>query len=176
MGGKHAGEGKQVHFCVAVLIFLAVAGCALGPVTTKVEDPGTHLALGRTFFAEGDYANALRQDELAASLAPGRPVAQEALLYMGLIYAYPANPKRDYARSAAYFKAAAEGYPKSPSGQQAKIMAAVLHQTEELSRTVERLTATNAELSRTAEKLSATIEALTKVDMGIERKRKRGAP
>jgi len=153
-----------------------VAGCALGPGRAKVEDPWTHLALGRNFFAEGDYANALRQHEWAASLAAGRPVAQEALLYMGLIYADPANPKRDYAKSATYFKELAENYPKSPFAEQAKIMATILPQNVELNRTVERLSATNAELNRTVERLNATIEALKRVDMGIEQKKKRGAP
>lgn len=173
MGRKHAGEGKQVYFSVAVLIFLALAGCALGPRRGKVEDPWTHLALGRSFFAEGDYANALRQDERAASLGAGSPVAEEALLSMGLIYAHPANPKRDYAQSAAYFREVAESYPKSAFAREARIMVAILQQNGELSRTVEELSATNDELSRTVERLSATIEALKRVDMGIEKKKRR---
>lgn len=157
MGRKHAGEGKQVYFCVAVLIFLAAAGCcALGPVGAKVEDPWTHLALGRSFFAEGDYANALRQDERAVALAARGPVAQEALLYMGLIYAHPANPERDYAKSVICLRESAENYPNSPFAELARIVVTILEQ--------------NDELSRTAERLSATIKALGKVDTGIEKK------
>jgi hypothetical protein len=75
---------------------------------------------------------------------------------MGLIYAHPANPERDYAKSVIYFRELAENSPKSPFGEQAKIMATILQQADELSRTVERL--------------SATIEALKRIDMEIEKK------
>ena len=172
MGGKQVRSGKYVYLLTAVLISLFMTGCTLmshkkpdveeaAAVRTPEEDAGTHLTVGRQLFAEGEYDEALKEEERAASLANGGPVAEEALLYTGLIYAHPSNPKRDYGKSAAYFKKLVKNHPKSPLVEQAKIMIAILRENEELGRTIE--------------KLSAIIEAWKKVDIGIEGKKREKA-
>lgn len=170
MGGKQFRTRKQVHFCIAVLISLATACCSTvlppAPIKpsqegrTKGEEALMHLALGRRLFAERDFVRALQEHEKVSSLVQNGPINEEALLYTGLIYVDPANPRRDYARSIGYFKKLSEGYPKSPYAEQAKIMIAIIRENEESIRTIERL--------------KALIEAAKKVDIGIEdRKREK---
>jgi outer membrane protein assembly factor BamD (BamD/ComL family) len=119
-----------------------------------------HLVLGRRLFGERDFAGALQEHEKVSSLVQSGPINEEALLYTGLIYADPANPRKDYARSLGYFKRLSESYPKSPYAQQAKIMIAIMRENEESIRTIERL--------------KALIEAAKRVDIGIEdRKREK---
>jgi hypothetical protein len=159
------------------------------PKTAGGEDGRDHLILGRELFAQGEFESAFYEHQRAISVAGRGPVAEEALLYMGLICAHPANPKRDYARSAAYFKELAKGDPTSPFVEQANVLISILQSNERLYRTVQRLTATidtmkkadtdkaktvqqKEELNRTIERLNAMIEALKKVDIGIEDKKR----
>ncbi len=107
---------------------------------------------------KGDYGTALKESEKAVSFASNGPVAEEALFYMGLIYAHPGNPNRDYGKSFFYLKKLTENNPRSLFGEQAKIVMKILQQNEELSRTVERL--------------NAAITAFKKVDVGIEEKKR----
>lgn len=169
MGRKQAGAGKQIHLCIAVLIFLFTIGCAVtteqlksGERQVKGEEGQANLVLGRKLFAEGDYAGALRELEKAASLSRMAAVTEESLLYLGLVYAHSGNPKRDYGKSAFYFKKLAKNYPRSPIAEQAKIMIAVFQENDELSRNIERL--------------NEIIEESKKVDIGIEDKKRGRTP
>lgn len=196
MGRKQARAGKPVRLCIAALILLVVSGCSAilqGSKANDGNDGRVHLDLARKSFVEGDYRTALRESEKATLSASSGPVAEEALLYMGLIYAHPANPNRDYGKSVSYLKKLIDGNQRSLFGEQAKIVVRILQQNDELGRTVERLNATversNAAVERssatiqqssaTIQQLNATIQQLNevinaskKVDIGIEEKKK----
>lgn len=183
MGGKRIGARKHIHFCVAVLIFLVVGGCGSWPHSTggdaagdgkvSVVDPTTRrLASGRLLFVQHDFIRALREYEQITSVAPGSPAAEEALFYCGLIYAHPANPRRDYATSMEYLKKLSEGYTKGAFTEQANVMLSIMKENKELHRTAEKSKALMDESNRTIEKLKALIEASKKVDIGIEDKKK----
>lgn len=164
MGRKQSGARKQIHFCIAGLIVLSMAGCSSWQLSTTKEsgtksgDPARYLALGRKLFGEGDFTGALRAYEKVLSPAAGTDASQEALLYSGLIYADPANSRRDHGKSIAYFKRLVEGYPKSPFAEQARIIITFMRENDESNRTIERL--------------KALIEASKKVDIGIEDKKR----
>ncbi len=123
----------------------------------REDDAETHLALGRELFAEGNFLDALKEQEQAASLAADGPVAEEALVYMGLIYAYPANPRRDPAKSAACLKKLAGSQAASAFVEEARVLLAILHENEQSARTIR--------------KLHAIIRQTRQVDMRIEDKR-----
>ncbi|HAR95277.1 MAG TPA: hypothetical protein DCR97_04855 [Deltaproteobacteria bacterium] len=94
------------------------------------------------------------------------------MFYCGLIYAHPANPKRDYARSMEYLKKASEGYAKGAFTEQANVMLSIMKENKELNRTVERSKTSLEESNRLIEKLKALIEASKKVDIEIEDKKR----
>jgi TPR repeat protein len=158
LGRKQTRAGKSLYFCATALILLMASGCGTVVQGNKVNLGRAHLDSGRRSFLEGDYGTALKESEKAASSSPNGPLGEEALFYMGLIYAHPANPNRDYGKSLTCLKRLVDGNPRSLFGEQAKVIIKALQQNEELGRTVERL--------------NGVIKALKKVDIGIEEKKK----
>jgi tetratricopeptide (TPR) repeat protein len=140
MGRKRPGTGKHVHFCIAVLTCLLLSQCAgidRSPLLQKLlpqDEARQHLFLGQKLLAQGDYEAALEENQKALSLATNGPPGEEALYNMGLIYAHPRNPKRDYAKSIAFFNRLISEYAQGPWVDQATIWAGVLKESEELKR------------------------------------------
>jgi hypothetical protein len=168
VGRKQDRAWKQVYLCVAILISLALAGCTFmpPPVTNspgaKKDDHTTSLAAGRKLFGQGDFAAALRELEKASSSPCANPdVSQEILLLSGLIWMDPANPKRDYGKSATFFRKLVENNSNSPFAAQARILVALMKENDESTRTIERL--------------KGLIEAAKKVDIGIDEKKREKA-
>jgi hypothetical protein len=133
-------------------------GCAPVAEQPKGDDEWKHLATGKRLFAESDFRGALREHEKVLSFTDKGPAAEEALLSMGLTYAHPANPRKDFAKAAQYFKRLAKNHPKSPVVEQARIILSILQENDELSRTIDRL--------------NGIIEESKKVDIGIEDKKR----
>jgi hypothetical protein len=190
VGRKLGRKGKQVHVLLAVVMLALAAACSqIAPQPAAPRDGSAHHALGRELFIRGEFEGALQENARAITIAGTGPVVEEALLYMGLISAHPANPKRDYVRASVYLKELAKGDPASPFVEQAKVMVSLLQHNEMLHRTVGRLNGAvetmkkaeidkartiqqKEELTRTIERLNGMIEALKKVDIGIEDKKR----
>jgi tetratricopeptide (TPR) repeat protein len=164
MGGKQSGRGKHIYLCAAILILLSPAACALNKMmtTTMVDITGeealAHLAKGRIFLSQGDYRNALKENERVLSLAGRNTPLDEALFYVGLIHALPANPARNFGKSVIAFKRLIKEYPGSSWIEQAKGMVDLLQENDNLSRRVDRL--------------NNIIDELKKVDIGVDQKKR----
>jgi tetratricopeptide (TPR) repeat protein len=162
MGGKRTGHGKFFHFCIAGLILLLSLGCALSE-KLRVEKPRQgeayrYLDHGRELLAQGDYEGSLSENLKVVSLATGRPPENEALLNIGMIYAHPENPKRDYGQSIKFFRRLVKDFPQSPRVEEAKLLTGMLSDNEKLSRSVEEL--------------KQVIEKSKQVDLEIEQKKR----
>jgi len=146
MGREQTRAGKCIYFCITGLIFLSFLGCATlekAKIRIKGEkEAQRHLRHSQQLLAQGDYEGALRENEKALSLTGSEPPGDEALFNIGLIYAHPENPKKDYPRSISFFKEMMEAYPQSPWFEQAKIWTGMLQENEKLSRAVEELSVT----------------------------------
>ena len=59
--------------------------------------------LSQKFLAGGNYEGALKENQRILSLFGQDPPGDEALFNMGLIYAHPGNPKKDYVKSLTFF-------------------------------------------------------------------------
>jgi tetratricopeptide (TPR) repeat protein len=172
MGRKRAGERKQIRFCFAVLIVLCLSACTFSKmIETKIigstrfnaadREAREHLVLGRSFFAQGDYGSALKENEKALSLAGNISPADEALFFIGLISVYPANPSKDYGKSVLSFKKLIKDHPKSPLVEEAKAIVGILQENDKLNRTIDQL--------------NTVIEELKKVDIRVEQKKREKA-
>lgn len=177
MGGKRAGKGKQIYLYIAILILLSSLSCTLSKSVdtimgvkirdSKGDETREHLALGRKYFYQGNYVKALQEHEKVISMAGGISPGDESVFYIGVIYAHPANPAKDYGMSLQYCRKLLKDYPKSPLVEQAKAIINLLQEYDKLNKTVERL-------NTTVERLNTIIEESKKVDIGIdERKRKK---
>ena len=195
MGGKRSGARKPIYLCVALLIFLSPLACSLGKmmstemVDTTGDEASAHLVLGKTYLAQGEYGSALKESEKVISLAGKNVPVDEALFYMGLIYAHPANSARDYGKAMVLFRRLIRDYPGSPLVEQAKTMVGLLQENDKLDnttdklnkmidgqkKTVDRLNNTIDEQKKTIERLNGIIDELKQVDIGVEQKKRERA-
>lgn len=116
------------------------------------------LFSSREFLSRGKYEEALKEIQKMLSSTPRTLPEDEALFQMGLIYAHPGNPRRDYGKSLGYFRKLTKDYPQSPWTELAKAWTGMLQENEKLNQTVE--------------KLNQTIEKSKQVDIEIEEKKK----
>jgi tetratricopeptide (TPR) repeat protein len=110
-------------------------------VESKAEDPDeAREALVRTqrLLAQGDFDGSIAATQRALSLSPRKPPEDEALLYLGLIYAHPGNPKKDFTKSLEFFRRLLKEYPKGLPAEQAKIWIGVLQENEKLNEVIQK--------------------------------------
>lgn len=163
MGGKRSGKRKHIQLCIAVLILLSPLACAFDQMmsTTMVDASGeearAHLVLGRKFFAEGNFASALNENEKVLLLAGRNTPIDEALFTIALIHAHFDNLARDYGKSLSALRKLIRDYPGSHLAQQAKVIMGLIQDSDTLNRRVE--------------KLNLIINELKKADTGGEAKR-----
>jgi tetratricopeptide (TPR) repeat protein len=172
MGGKRTRKGKQIHLCIAVLILLGLSACTLNRAAdtsivgisirdAKGDEAREHLILGRQYLAQGHYVDALKEQEKVISIAGDHSPADEALFSMAVIFAHPANPAKDYGKTINYCRKLIKDYARSPLVEPAKTIIGILQE--------------NDKLNRMAERLNTIIEESTKVDIGIEQKKREKA-
>ena len=161
MGRKQTRAGKHIYFCFASLIFLSILGCGTIQDGRKRVDARAYLDHGHKLLSEKNYEGALSEYQETLSLSTRKPPEDEALFSMGLIYAHPGNPKKDFRKSIIFFKKLLEDYPQSPWVGQAKIWIEMLQENERLTRSIEEL--------------NQVIKKSKQVDIEIEKKRRERA-
>jgi len=93
---------------------------------------------GQKPLSQGDYEGFLKENEKALSLPGNKPPKDEALFNLGLVYAHPGNPKKDYGKSIGFFNRLVKEYPQSPLSDQARIWVGVLQESERLNEIIEK--------------------------------------
>jgi outer membrane murein-binding lipoprotein Lpp len=166
MGGKPTRRGNVVYLCVAFLIFLGPLACTLGQTGARItdvtgEEARGHLALGRKLFHEGNFNNALHENENVITLAGENIPVSESLFYIGLIHAHPANPARDDGKSMIAFNKLVRDHPESPLADQAKAIMGLIQENDRLRQRVEKLNGTVDRLTSEVRKSTGEVERLT---------------
>lgn len=139
MGRERTAAWKYVYFCAACLILLSLLSCAgMKQVFLRKEAQG-HLSGGEKLLAQKDYDAALNKFQQVLSLHPPKPLEEEALYKMGLVYAHFGNPKRDYGKSLNLFLKILNDYPESHLAEQSKIWVGVLQANLETAKNFEKL-------------------------------------
>ena len=139
MGRKQIGRRKYVFYFIACLIFLSLFRCAaIDELRTREEAKG-ELRQGHGLFTQGNYEGALYKYQKVLALSNGRPPEDEALFYIGLIYASSRYPKRDAKKSMDFFTDILNDWPQSSFVEQAKIWLGVLHENERMDLLVKKM-------------------------------------
>ena len=191
MGGKPTRRGNAIYLCIAFLIFLSPLACAIVTTGTRItdvtgEEASGHFALGRKFLAEGNFSNALRENEEVIALAGINTPVEESLFYIGLIHAHPANPSRNDEKSLAAFRKLIRDYPESPLADQVKLILGLIQENDRFRDRVEKLNGEVDRLTNNAGRLNGHLDRLTndvvrlnrliddlkKVDVDVEQKRR----
>ncbi len=130
---------KYAGLFAAGLIFLSIFSCAALKQSLAQKESKEHLLDGQKLLAQKDYDGALREFQKVLSLRPSKPLEEEALFHMGLVYAHFGNPKRDYGKSLNLFLRIMNDYPESRLAEQAKVWVGVLQTNLETTKSFEKL-------------------------------------
>lgn len=153
MGRERIRAGKQVHFCVALLIL--VAGCTGLNFGSEVRDSMRH---GQMLLAQGDYDGSIKEYQRALRFAHDRSPADAALFNLGLIYLDPQNPRKNDQKAINSFAEIIAAHPQSPWAAQAKIWMAVLDEKERSNEDLEKSRQASQKLQQEIDGLNRLIE------------------
>jgi DNA repair exonuclease SbcCD ATPase subunit len=175
-------------------------GCSLFPESTRRRELRESLQNGTKLFIRGDYDGSLKAYQRVLALVQDQPPADVAAYNIGLLYAYPRNPKNDHQKAIGSFNQVISRFPESPWVEQAKVWVSVLNEVEDSKQEVEKtkraieksredveknrlavekskqeIEKTRSELEKSKqeiEKGKQLIEKFKQVDIEIERKRR----
>jgi len=124
MGEKQTWKRKHfLFYCTSLLaIFLMGIACTTTSNLKKRWNGQEHLENAEKYMIMGNYKEALKEDEEALGFFPNIPPGDSALYHMGLIWAHPDNPQRDYERSLECFQQVIKGFPQSTLKENARIL------------------------------------------------------
>ena len=158
MGRKRNRTWKYLYFCVACMILISLASCAMLKEMEAKRETREYFITAQKLLDQGDYDGSLKENQKVLSLYDNVPPGDEALFKAGLIYAHYGYPKRDYQKSLDHFKRLVKVFPQSPFAGQAKIWIGLLQENERLKREIEEL--------------NKTIKKSKEVDIEIDEKKK----
>ena len=150
MARKHCGKRKYFFLCITGLILLSVVSCTSLKERMKkglCSRPSTQEFL-YSLKSAGDFENALKRSRETLSKSPRTPPGDEALFDMGLVYAHPKNPKKDYRKSVEYFRRLLNEFPHSPHIEETKMWVGVLEDIEKAMRVDFEMEKRKKELSK----------------------------
>ena len=207
MGKKRGKKGKYLflHSACLLVILLLNAGCVTNLNYQKRQHGHKHLDLAEKLISKGDYEGALKEDEEVLRLFPGVSPGDRSLFHMGLIWAHPDNPQRNYNKALECFRQLVRDFPRSALTEEVRVWAGSINEliwregkTKVLEETVnalkkqlnakikdfeetenalkKQLNAKIKNLEETVNALKKQLNALKEIDLGIEEKKREDLP
>jgi TolA-binding protein len=194
MGRKQWKNRKHLFLYGASLLMILVitSGCI---VTDKLAKDKILIEAGpmepaRDRMNNGDYDGALKVYNEVLKSSPKKSPGDKALFEMGILFAYPDNPKRNRAKASGYFKKLIHDFPESPLIRESLAWVDALEKIRENEGKIRALSEENRsqeEQIRALEKKNRDLEgqirtfeektrALKEIDIGIEEKKRQEAP
>lgn len=136
MGGKSIGQWQQICICLALLII--VSGCGLFQESNRRRELREALIQGHQLLARGDYDGSLRAFQNVIVIAKDQPPADAAVYHIGIVYAHPQNPRRDWQKAVGSFDSVLTRYPESPLVESAKAWIGALKEIDATNQEIER--------------------------------------
>ena len=143
MGRKPAGKRKHLYFCVAGLV---VSACTTLREPEKPPEKPPDLLVAERSLARGEYDNVINESQQVLAREGSGSQEESALFTLGLVYAQPANPRRDSATAIDFFTRLIDEHPESAWALQARAWIALLRE--------------NASLDQSNKKLQGTVSTL----------------
>ncbi|CAH2030821.1 tetratricopeptide repeat protein [Trichlorobacter ammonificans] len=128
MGGKRTGTGQYLYRGIACLTLALLTACA--PLRTMLaeREGQTHLRTMRQLARQGHFEELIRENHrILEQPQTARTVPADAALFsLGLAYADPSNPGRDYRMAREQFTRLLYDFPFSPFAEDARIWRGIL--------------------------------------------------
>lgn len=130
MGKKPGKKGKHILLYSAglLIIFFSIAGCTASSSHQKKSDGHKHFESGVALMTKGDFEGALKEYEEVLRLFSGVAPSDEALFQMGLIWARPDNPQKDYKKGLEYFQRLERQFPQNALTGQTKVLISLINE------------------------------------------------
>jgi tetratricopeptide (TPR) repeat protein len=202
MGRKQWKNREHLLFYGASLLVILVItqGCAISEKLTgvitenlakdKIHIEASPMELARNRMQNGDYEGALKEYMEILKANPEKFPGDRALLEMGILFAYPDNPKRDNIKAAGYFNRLLKEFPESylirdslawldalnKIGEYEEKIKALTEKNRVLKEKITALEKKNTECEGQIETYEEQIRALKEIDIGIEEKKRQGVP
>ncbi len=119
--------------------------------------------------SKGNYKNALKVYEEVSRKYPRDSPGDRALFDMGILWAYPDNPERNYEKAVKSFRRILNYYPRSPLRDEARAWTDTL---DRLIRSENKIKGLEEQIISYKEQ----IDALKEIDIGIEEKKRKDSP
>jgi tetratricopeptide (TPR) repeat protein len=147
------GETVREEECYKCVPAPSASQESASQVTTKQELKEDHFQYPTSNFLRsirtaGDFDNAVKQSQETLSQFPKTPPGDKALFDMGLVYAHPGNPKKDYRKSMEYFKRVLKEFPRSQFTEEARVWIGVLEDIEKATKVDIEIEEKKKELSK----------------------------
>lgn len=176
---------------------MMAAGCATISSFEQTSQAKRDLELADNLTRQSDYEGALKAYDGVLKHCPKDAPGDSALFHMGVIWAHPDNPGRDYGKALASFRRLSADFPASPFTHQARAWVGVLEARlqcedriktldDEIDRLMRRLNSSTDEATALSTRLNALkeeyrilkakIHALKEIDIGIEEKKRGRRP
>ncbi len=126
-------RGRQGVYFLFIFACIILTSCALKSPTSKLLKEQKELVELRKSLLHNRFKEAEERALALVKNYQGKPI-DECLFYLGLIYANPNNPDRDYKKAIKYFQDLIKKYPNSIWSYQAKIWLNTLNFVEELKK------------------------------------------
>lgn len=181
MGRERTGKRSHLFLYLAGLIVLlfVMSGC-VGFI--KQWHGKQQLDRAKSLLSGRDYQSSLRENEEVLRLFP-QVLGDQALFQMGLIYAHPDNPARNYQKSVQCLQMIIEDFPSSSLRCQAEILVLFLRAIAKKDDKLQELTKKKRLLDDKLNKKKQEIENLRnqinkfkEIDLGIEEKKRNVLP
>jgi tetratricopeptide (TPR) repeat protein len=139
MGKKRGKKRKHLflHGAYLLAILLLSAGCTAALNNQKIS-PGReqleqleqlkHLEQAEKLAIQGDYDGALKEDDEVVRHFPAVPPGDRALFHMGLIWAHPDNPNKDYKKTLEYFQHVIRDFPGSALTEEVRVWTVAINE------------------------------------------------
>jgi tetratricopeptide (TPR) repeat protein len=148
------------------------------------------MELARNRMQNGDYEGALKEYNEILKANPEKFPGDRALMEMGILFAYPDNPKRSNSKASGYFKRLIKEFPESYLIRESLAWVDALNKIGEYEARIKTLAEKNRVLKEKVAVLEKKdmecegqigsyeeqIRALKEIDIGIEEKKRQGAP
>ena len=169
MGGKRWKDREYILFygaCILILLFFNT-GC-ISPIIQRQQTVYVPFELATSMLREGNYDGALElYSEVYENYREESP-GDRALFDMGLIWAYPDNPKMNYDKALKYFRQVLQDYPNSALKDEARAWTETIYKVFLYESKIKDL---EGEIISYREQISA----LKEIDIGIEEKKRKGS-
>ena len=156
----------------------------------KIHIEATPMEIAGNRMQNGDYEGAFKAYMEILKANPEKFPGDRALFEMGILFAYPDNPKRNNSKASGYFKRILKEFPESSLRGEALAWMDALTKIGEYEARIkalsernraykEKITALekkNRDLEEQLKAFEEQIRALKEIDIGIEEKKRQEAP